>query len=1373
MEIHTLGAPSPVKKVKYEVQTKIRKEYNFKLEDNNYSRISNLKFRGINNIETVKYNYNKTGFLISVEKENVPNSEEHYSYKEYKGPELDEEAKALKYEDEGFLLSGIKTATDAEIEIDYKFVHVGSLANVDSDEDAKFSSFVITNKDVTGKVDKTDKINQESEYEGYDDVEIFNVLSQRLGGHGEKNSKETPDRGMAFKKIEVTSKASGSEERENVHKFKRGNLVYSKNPLGHVTTMIWDELLKKPKKVTSLKKGFLNRKTYTYDKYGYVSKIVEEGTNTNTKTSHVEYDRSPKLFDKNILSRVKTSYLESENKIHNKVTNEYDEIGNLLQTSTHKNVTKYKYDQNNNVKTITDGNGNVTSIEYANNILPSKTTVKDVNFVFETGYHPNLLLKKYEIDINGNKTEYIYDEKYRILNKKTIFSNKINKTHETVFTYNDDPDDLTVTVKTNFTDKSLDFLTTYKFNQFGKVYKKIVSGFREPGSGQVLGAENEKQETIYEYDGFLNIEKITDPKDAETSYEYDLLGRLVNVTTPLSEEINYQYQDALNTRVVIDGNGNKTYYKYDAFNNLKRVQLPEGQHSEYVYDGVNNLTSVKDLRGNITSYIYNQLNKVEEITHPNGNSESFVYDKIGNLIKHTDGNGTVANYQGYDSQGRPKTVDRFRGPGAKESIAFTYDQDNKGTLYKTARTYNSNQESRITNHDIYGNIVNEEKSFSHADTTKINQQVINSYSDAGLLLSKKTDNRATTYEYDKLGRIIKIFFTINGKKELLADTFDYDKNNLLKSYKLPRINVTNTYVYDKENRVDTITVMRQTEKGEQEIMYHDYNYDENGNREETNQRTISHGETFVNRDSSSQKTIEYNQDYKYDKNDQLIERSFFHTDGKEYKQNYKYDDAGNRTKFSFLGKSHKWKYKSKSDQIEFFWVTEKRGEAAWGEYYYDKNGNRLKYIQQDNKKVYEKHDYLWDMNNNLLTFSYNDKLAQSNRYDINNMRYMRTKYPKSKDRFIKPRNKWSNDHKTITTIYTYDNEQRLLKETHPLTPSLEKEGEIYYYVYLGAMKIARVEEVKGQNDIVGYYHNDVLGTPIVITTEVGKEGKVTKEYRTTYTDPWGNIDRSDDVGKNQYRQLYTGKFLDFSTDLYYFHARFYDSNVGRFIGKDRFKPTPVEPRSYNRYQYVYNNPINNIDPDGNAVAEGYNMISVSNLYHSFLFLIPNKIDDFKDTKFKKMFVDYEIDGDKIKAAILRAGPSGSYFDKDTGQYLKEGYLEAMPNHNDNPNVSPIMKIVSTPKGYSDTEFITKLLELNENYMKNPNKPGYSLPLLTNKLGISNANLFGLRVPVIKIKQEYNSNSYTSGLLNAAGIKDNVSLMHTPLYNKPVPESYFK
>lgn len=82
-------------------------------------------------------------------------------------------------------------------------------------------------------------------------------------------------------------------------------------------------------------------------------------------------------------------------------------------------------------------------------------------------------------------------------------------------------------------------------------------------------------------------------------------------------------------------------------------------------------------------------------------------------------------------------------------------------------------------------------------------------------------------------------------------------------------------------------------------------------------------------------------------------------------------------------------------------------------------------------------------------------------------------------------------------------------------------------------------------------------------------------------------------------QSFTGKKQD-GTGLFYFSARFYDPEIGRFLTTDTYTNLPNDeriligkqginnilpigfngPQEYNRYSYCSNNPIGKTDPDG-------------------------------------------------------------------------------------------------------------------------------------------------------------------------------------------------
>ncbi|MGO1691854.1 MAG: RHS repeat domain-containing protein [Marinobacter sp.] len=111
-------------------------------------------------------------------------------------------------------------------------------------------------------------------------------------------------------------------------------------------------------------------------------------------------------------------------------------------------------------------------------------------------------------------------------------------------------------------------------------------------------------------------------------------------------------------------------------------------------------------------------------------------------------------------------------------------------------------------------------------------------------------------------------------------------------------------------------------------------------------------------------------------------------------------------------------------------------------------------------------------------------------------------------------------------------------------------------------------------EVVTYYHNDHLGSPIAATDSTGAV-----VWQQAY-DPWGFK-----LTANTDERGYTGNWLDEETGLADHKARWYTSSIGRFTGIDPVKWQESNIHSFNRYAYASNNPYAYVDRDGrNAVA---------------------------------------------------------------------------------------------------------------------------------------------------------------------------------------------
>ncbi|HRG77147.1 MAG TPA: RHS repeat-associated core domain-containing protein, partial [Leptospiraceae bacterium] len=122
--------------------------------------------------------------------------------------------------------------------------------------------------------------------------------------------------------------------------------------------------------------------------------------------------------------------------------------------------------------------------------------------------------------------------------------------------------------------------------------------------------------------------------------------------------------------------------------------------------------------------------------------------------------------------------------------------------------------------------------------------------------------------------------------------------------------------------------------------------------------------------------------------------------------------------------------------------------------------------------------------------------------------------------------------------------------------------------------------------VSGFYflHRDYLDSVTMITNGQGEmvsgmdisTGKSVVDYK-----PYGEIDRKNSDGPDIFRYKYTGQEEDRETGLYYYKARYYDPEIGRFIEPDTYM-NPNTAFGMNQYAYVEGNPIMYNDPSGHS-----------------------------------------------------------------------------------------------------------------------------------------------------------------------------------------------
>ena len=102
--------------------------------------------------------------------------------------------------------------------------------------------------------------------------------------------------------------------------------------------------------------------------------------------------------------------------------------------------------------------------------------------------------------------------------------------------------------------------------------------------------------------------------------------------------------------------------------------------------------------------------------------------------------------------------------------------------------------------------------------------------------------------------------------------------------------------------------------------------------------------------------------------------------------------------------------------------------------------------------------------------------------------------------------------------------------------------------------------------------SDHLGSTSITADE---DGSLNSEIRYS---AFGEVRYSSGTTPTDYQ--YTNQLNQADIGLYYYVARFYDPVIAHFVQADTIVPGAGNSAAYDRYSYVFNNPILFIDPSG-------------------------------------------------------------------------------------------------------------------------------------------------------------------------------------------------
>jgi RHS repeat-associated protein len=683
------------------------------------------------------------------------------------------------------------------------------------------------------------------------------------------------------------------------------------------------------------------------------------------------------------------------------------------------------------------------------------------------------------------------------------------------------------------------------------------------------------QQLTIAYNAGHCIASVTDPAGQQTVFSYDTSGQhLVSATYSGGSTISYTYTDlqTVSTNVGLSNtlasitfpNGSHRYFNYDNQGRLAGTSLDNDTESQtYSYDTVGSIMVTDAFTNTATMYLNQNgipvrvqnplINStyvavdpnfnITAITDPSGRSTTYDYDGFGNVTQLTD---TLGNLTDFSSQEPFNTLSLLTD---SRNNSTTFSNDANGNLLSINYADNTVES---WSHDSTGNAV--------SWTNRRGQTVSVARNNQGQITQKSySDGRVIVYSYDTRGLLTNALDSAQG-----TTAVSYDSRGFLTNIAYPTGNGFGFTYNNAGQRSERVGSDGYT-------LY--YSYDAVGRlaglSNNVNGMLVQYSYDIASRLSREMKGNGTYTTYTYDKCGHISTITNAATDGTvESFFNYMYDAKGNRTAMATDSGITSYAY---DDLNQLTGVTYSLGGGAT--YTYDSVGNRIivnETTASDRYFVNVVNEYTQV---GAKTFTYDADGNLTGRTDPSG-----------------------------TTTYAYDVENRLVSATTPTngvwrftydafgnrTAVIENEITNSYLIDPGGMGdvaaeyqdngilVARFDDALGlvsRIDASGnaaYYGYDACGHTRQVTDSAGN---VVNSYDY---DAFGILLATQETIANPFQ--YVGRFgvMTDANGLQFMRARYYASDMGRFIGND---PTHYQGGP-NFYVYAANNPLTFIDPTG-------------------------------------------------------------------------------------------------------------------------------------------------------------------------------------------------
>jgi RHS repeat-associated protein len=672
----------------------------------------------------------------------------------------------------------------------------------------------------------------------------------------------------------------------------------------------------------------------------------------------------------------------------------------------------------------------------------------------------------------------------------------------------------------------------------------------------------------------VNATEVTDPLGRKTLYRFNSQGYVTSVTDPAGQTRSFERQPQTNLVLALKGSGNcgtcgnptsgDVTFTYDEFGNVLTQTDALGNISTYSYEPrFHRVVRKRDVLAKETLFTYDSRGNITEIRDAKGDTTKFTYNQFGQVVSNIDAAGQTSRFE-YDSAGNlARTVDEM---GA--AITMTYDSISRLTDVRDpignvgSMTYNARHQlltsvdgrgvtTRLA-YDAVGNLLsvtdgrNNSVSFVYDATNRVVRRTdpmarfeTATYSLGGNL-TETVDRKGqvTRFTYDSLNRVVEtqyqdgntVRFTYDAASRLVEANdsesgqfqYVYDAAGGLLQSRTPFGAIE--YTLDKARRVSTRQVAGQPRLT--------YTYDDAGNLTQAAFPGVSvalnyDGRGFLTQLSRSNGITTTNT---FDPTGRRL--SLTHSLGQAalFSQVMAYDAAGNRTSAAIshaqtlLTQAATAEYNSANQMTRF-------GSKS---YSYDANGNRLTEAGPSGTIT-----YTWDARNRLKAILLPGGETHTFLYDFTGQMIQRRRVVGNVDELER---------------FVLDDLSNVVYRSSGNTQSSYLTGRYLDRLY---------GQVTGST--VSFAMTDALGSVVGWTDGTGAASS-----RSMY-EPYG---ATSSVGGSEAFQ-YTGR-VRITGNLYYYRARFYDAETGRFLSED---PIGLVGGS-NTYRYADGDPISLVDPLG-------------------------------------------------------------------------------------------------------------------------------------------------------------------------------------------------